>query len=1591
MVDVSARIADLSPDKLRLLARRLGKKTETPAPPELISRPDERYQPFPLTDVQQAYWLGRSGLFALGNVSAHGYSEIEAPDLDVPRFERALRRIIDRHPMLRMIVLPDGQQQVLERVEPYRVVTQDLRGLPPAEVDRGIEEVRRQMSHQILPADRWPLFEIRATLLDGQRVRLHISFDILVADLWSYQILMRDLARYYEEPDLELPPLALSFRDYVLTVEAMRETEVYQRSLDYWNRRLPTLPPAPELPLAVSPEAVAQPRFVRRTKHLDPETWTRLRTIAGREGLTPSGVLLTAYAEVLAAWSKSPQLTLNMTLFNRLPLHPEVSEVVGDFTSLNLLAVDSRSGDTFLERARACQEQLWRDLEHSHIGGVRLLRELGRIRGRQVMPVVFTSSLTQDTVESRAGAASLFGEMVYSISQTPQVWLDHQVSERDGAAYLVWDAVEELFPPGMLDDMFAAYGSLLDRLAAGEGWHSRESRLLPAWQDALLAQVNATAAPVPAQTLHGLFAEQARQRPAAPAVVSARRNLTYAELERRSLALARSLRELGAQPGQLVAVAMEKGWEQAVAVLGILESGAAYLPIDPGLPPQRLAHLCRRGEVSLLVTQPWLEERLEWPAGVRRIVVDETEPDFVERPAPLRGGEGLAYVIFTSGSTGDPKGVAIDHRGAVNTVLDVNQRFGVGPEDRVLALSSLSFDLSVYDIFGLLAAGGAVVMLETGAGRNPGRWYEVVRDARVTVWNTVPALMQMLAEYAADKGAPPLPALRLVLLSGDWIPVTLPDQVRGFAPDARVISLGGATEASIWSVLYPIERVEPGWKSIPYGRPMVNQTLHVLDSRLEPRPVWVPGDLYIGGIGVALGYWRDEERTAASFVTHPVTGERLYRTGDLARALAGGALEFLGREDAQVKIQGYRIELGEVESALEEQPGVRNAVALAVGVGNARRLVACVVPEQGGVPGPREEGRAPVPAVAQISGPRSAEKSARIAAGRVPRAALAELLGSVLQMRLQEAPLPKYRYGSAGSLYPVQTYVVIRPDRVEGVEAGAYYFHPRDNRLVRLSAGAAEGLFTWCDAETLERAAFALVLVGSLAAVEPIYGPWGRLFSVLEAGYMGELLRHAALESELALAPAAVADPAEVRRTLVLGEEHLPVHVLLGGARYEGPVRTEAMAAAVAVEAAPASPVLRLEPAPVLHRLLDDPLRQLEHKLSEPGLRKVAPAAGGIALPAPRAGEERTRLYTERRTYREFLSTPVPADHLENLLAQIDDLRAILLPHLGDDALPRLHVYVQIKADRVTGLPAGFYRYDFTASPWVKLGGGGEIDPDVHGAVNRTAFEQAAFSIFVVVDPLSALPEVSPWVLDLSALAAGAIGQRLMETAPPLGLGICPIGTMGFDRIRHRFDLQPADLLVHSFVGGGIAGGDAGRLQAAPEEDRLCVELREVLRQKLPDYMVPAMIFTIGEVPLTANGKVDRAVLAQRLDVSAQEQAAYAPPRTESERRIAAIWQEVLGTAKVGMNDNFFELGGTSVTMVRMHRKLQDLLGREIPLTQLFAHPRPRDLARLLDLEAPASASLEENVERAELRRTARDRRRRPGVDAGTGEGGFDE
>jgi pyochelin synthetase len=950
-----------------------------PDAPVWKDEPEAREEPFALTDVQSAYLLGRGDMFAYGGVPCHIYLEFPLPadtDTDPVRLTEAWGRLLVRHDMLRAVISADGVQRVLAKapascslhVTDLRGAVPDDRGAVPDDSAAEIDRIRADLSHRMHPLGQEPLYEVRLSLTDDEAL-LHLSVDFTAFDYASIQLLLAELDLLYREPDHELPPLRATFRDYLAALGRLSTGEAYERDRAYWLDRLDQIPGAPALPLR-EPGTENGPgscpaRFTRLSMVLHEAQWRSLKERAARHGVTASGAVLAVYAEVIGRWSGTPRFGLNLTLLNRRPLHQQVDMVVGDFTSVSILTVDPEGAPTFADRARGLGMRLFEDLDHGLYTGVELLREMARARGREaaLLPVVFTSGIG---VAARAAAAAggTAPRPSRGISQTPQVWIDCQVGDQSGDLDVNWDIRDNVLPDGLAATMFEAFAAALRHLADDADdadddayWTSRDPVGLPHEQAERRRAVNATGRSAPDVLLHEPLVRRALAEPGRVAIIDVRGPVTYGEWLGRAAAVSSALEAAGCQPGEPVAILLPKGRDQLVAVLGTLMAAGAYMPVDVDQPlNRRNAILSAAGVRFALLDNQYLDNQYldnqyldnQLPDGIVSLVLN-TLPD---APAPdgmprrRVGTESLAYVIHTSGSTGLPKGVMISHRAAANTVDDVNARFAVGSADRVLGLAALGFDLSVYDIFGPPAAGAAIVLPDPVRRGDPSHWADLVVRHAVTLWNSVPAQMQMLADYLEhEPSAAKATGLRLAMLSGDWIPLALPDQVRRLLPAADLISLGGATEAAIWSILHPIREVLPEWRSIPYGTPMANQRFYVLDAALRDCPDLVPGDLYIAGTGLADGYLNDPGRGAAAFPTRPATGERLYRTGDLGRYLPNSEIEFLGRRDQQVKIRGHRIELGEVESVLARYPAVGSAVAVVDGeAAMERRLAAFVEP-----------------------------------------------------------------------------------------------------------------------------------------------------------------------------------------------------------------------------------------------------------------------------------------------------------------------------------------------------------------------------------------------------------------------------------------------------------------------------------------------------------------------------------------------------------------------------------------------------------------------------------------------------------------------
>ncbi|SDE02737.1 non-ribosomal peptide synthetase [Glycomyces harbinensis] len=890
---------------------------------------------FALTPLQRAYLVGRSGLLELGDVANQVYHEIEgAWDLD--RLRKSLEDTARAHSALRLAVLDEDRQAETPTLPGFTVT--DLRGLDPSERDRRRAAVRERRSHRRLPATG-PLVDAEVCVLADDRMVLCVNHDGMAVDGIGMFLLFGEWHRRYETGGGDDAP-RMPFRAHVAAIEAAAAGPASARSREYWRSRLDELPPAPRLPLAADPSAIGPTRVVQRRVVLEADDWTRLQREIKAAGLTPSAALLAAWAEALSLWGAGNAFTLNTTVSQRLPIHPGAFTAVGQFSDPLLVAVHIDRTRTFAERARALQGRLRTDLDHRHYSGIDVMRDLARHHSdtrAAAMPYTFNSTL--DAIGGVDGSAlESFGPEVFTVSQTPQVHLDVFVLQQHGDLVIRLDAVEALFPPGLLDALTAGLDTLLHRLCDATAWDAERFDLLPDAQRRARKRANDTERDFAPAMLTDAFLRHAAQRPDATAIITADASITYGDLLARAAGAATWLRDNGAGRGDLVGLVMRRGPEQIVGILGALLAGAAYVPVDADLPSTRRDRLLRDDRLAHVLTDDDLDHglpSLDLRAGPRAAAA----PD-----VPGADPGDLAYVLYTSGTTGEPKGVMVTHRNVANVVADCAERFAIGPDDRFFAISAFTFDLSVWDVFGALSAGAALVVPDADRAADPAHWKTLAEAAGATVWNSVPAIVRMLADH--DGSLPP--SLRLVMMSGDRIPPDLPAALYRARPDLRVVSLGGPTETTIWNIWHPIPPDHPADVPLPYGRPNANNRAHIRDADGNDCPDWVPGEILAAGAGVTPGYRGAPDLTAERYVDD--RGDRLYRTGDLGRYRPDGTIDILGRTDFQIKVNGHRIEAGEVETRLAALDPVAEAAVVARKGASGAVLVAHLVPAAGRPP-----------------------------------------------------------------------------------------------------------------------------------------------------------------------------------------------------------------------------------------------------------------------------------------------------------------------------------------------------------------------------------------------------------------------------------------------------------------------------------------------------------------------------------------------------------------------------------------------------------------------------------------------------------------
>ncbi len=911
--------------------------------------------------------------------------------LDPAALRRTLAEIAARHEAFRTsFAVVDGEpvQVVADSVE-VELPLDDLSAFP--EPQRG-EELRRRVAASVrAPFDlaRAPLLHARLFRVTDTEHVLALSMHHIVSDGWSMGIFARELGELYQAFSAglpsPLPPVPLQYGDFAAWQRRRLAGKTLDDLLAYWRRQMEGAPALLELPLD-RPRPPIQ-RFHGESQRfiLSHRVMEGVRELNRREGTTLFMALLAVWDVLLARLSGQDHVVVGSPIANRT--RKELEGAFGFFVNTLVLHADLSGDPTFREALRRVRETTLGGYAHQELPFERLVEELAPERSLSHTPVFQVMFVVQNAPMKPVQLSGLALSPVDADSGMSAFDISLFVEERSNGIHAVFRYNPDLFDAATLRRMGAQFQVLAEAAVADPDLRLSDLPVLtPAERAQLLVEWNRTERALDPRPVHEHVAERARLEPAAPAVAFRGATLSYAELDRRADVLARTLRERGAGPETRVAILLERSPEMVVAVLAVLKAGAAYVPLDPGYPAERVAYVLEDSGAALLISADGVADTPHSPAPSPTRREGEHDDDASEgedrqhgdSPPPERGRvaslgepgggpavhpESAAYVIYTSGSTGRPKGVVVPHRALANYTEHARAEYGIGAEDRVLQFASLVFDASAEEIFPALAAGAALVLRTPEMIDSPAAFAAACTEWGITVASLPTAYWHELAAAPAGE-LPALPdALRLVVIGGER---ALPERLEAwrarFGTRVRLVNTYGPTEATIVATLADVAEPEPAdpvraaipempLSPVPIGRPVSNARAYVLDAHLRPVPVGVAGELLLGGAGVARGYLGRPELTAEKFVPDALSGEggaRLYRTGDRVRRRPDGRLEFLGRTDAQVKVRGFRIEPGEVEAELARHPALREcAVVAREDEPGAVRLVAYVAPADG--------------------------------------------------------------------------------------------------------------------------------------------------------------------------------------------------------------------------------------------------------------------------------------------------------------------------------------------------------------------------------------------------------------------------------------------------------------------------------------------------------------------------------------------------------------------------------------------------------------------------------------------------------------------
>ncbi|WP_293116829.1 non-ribosomal peptide synthetase [Okeania sp. SIO1I7] len=1472
-------------------------------------KPIPRDTQLPLSFSQQRLWfIEKTGLS--GNAYNMPLTLHLVGQLDLMALQKSLNEIVARHETLRtnFAEINGTPVQVIRPPFELELPQQDLSGLAKPEQTTQLQqclqaENEKQFNLEVDPPIRVLLLQMGAT----EHI-LQVTLHHIASDGWSLTVFAQELSAHYtaavEDQPSSAPELPIQYADFAVWQRHYLQGQTLQTQLDYWKQKLKELPQL-QLPTDYPRPPVETFNGTSIPIKISAALTSKLKQLSQQQGVTLFMTLLAGFKVLLHRYSGQEDIAIGVPVANRK--RSEIEGLIGFFVNALVMYTDLGGELSFTEVLKRVRQTSLEAYAHQDVPFEKLVEELQPERSLSHNPLFRVSF---DLQQSEVANPS------FSLPNLEVSWYQEvgaEMTVRMDLELYLWQEGEEikglcaynrdLFASETISRMLSHYQNLL--YAAIETPEQPIS-LLPMMsaseQQQLLVAWNDTKTDYPTdKCIHELFETQVEQNPDAIAVVFAEQSLTYSELNNKANQLAHYLQKLGVKAEVLVGICVERSVEMVVGLLAILKAGGVYVPLDPSYPRSRLNYIISDSQISILLTQEkWLNNLTK---TATQIICLETDEEIINQHSRQNlvnqvTATQLAYVIYTSGSTGKPKGVSIPHQGLLNLVFWHQRTFEVKFSDRASQIAEVAFDASVWEIWPYLSAGACLHLVNSETRLSP----EALRDWLVSEKITISFVPTPLLENLCSLEWPPETELRTVLTGGDKLH-SYPSAALPF----RVFNNYGPTENTVVTTSGLVVSGQGGSISPPIGRPISNIKVYILDSHLQPVPIGVPGELHIGGDGLAIGYHNRPQLTAEKFIPNPFDSSKatkLYKTGDLVRYLTDGNIEFLGRIDHQVKIRGFRIETGEIEAVIHQNSEVKETVVIVrEDKPGDKRLVAYIVPET----------------------ETSNDNNPELSDTQVD--SWQEIFNEQVYTQLSEITDPLFNNRGwlsnyDGQLIPVQQMRVWAGDIVSQVLAS------KPEKVWEVGCGT--GMLLFQIAPHTQGYYGTDISQASLDYIQKQIEQQPEKYGhVTLAQRRAEDMADVAENSfDVVLLSSIVQYFPSVEYLLQVIENSIRV-VKPGGMIFLGDIRNQKLREAfhTSVQMYKATPSLSIEK---LKQQIDRVMQQETELLVSPelfvALKEKYQEISHVQIRLQRGSE-----YNELNKYRYSVLLHIEAKPATAIAPPVES-------GLGM-SYEDMEIYLQQKQPELICFSS------LTNSRVVN---------DVHEIELLSTMEE--------IKNVQQLQQKSQ-----ERVVNGINPERLYELSASLGysLELCWAAEGGaelMDAVFVRSELAAEEMVLTPLTQKSVVGGNwhsyGNNPLASQIGKQVIPDLRKYLESRLPEYMIPSGYVVLSQLPLTPNGKVDRKALPAP-DLTSSLLREFVAPQTKTEKALAEILVEVLGIEKVGIHDNFFDLGGHSLLATQVVSRVRNILNVELSLQSLFESSDVASLAKELDIYLAQTEGIE--------------------------------